>query len=334
MTLLDRIIARGMIVPVDPIMAARIERHVHRIQPDPLFRRRLRTVVVNRYVAAREGLAAPPLARRLARREMGALGRGVLYASLLSAVSMSAVAAASQESLPGDALYDVKIQLEQVRIRIAPPGLRDDLASMALDERLDEMEELASMGRWQLVDDAAANVIAAEAQVDRLSEAQPGGSSAASSAVLQGHADRLAELMTTAPTSALHGLERALQASMGSTGTPGQPQSGDQSSTSQPHGLGSGSPSTGSTGVSPDGSGSQEPQGTDGTGQATDEPRETPSPPSPPPSRSPSPTAAPSASSEEEDQGGDAQEPSSNLPTGEADTASQGQQSPSHTGKQ
>ena len=53
---------------------------------------------------------------------MGVLGRGVLYASLLTAVGVSAVGAAAQESLPGDSLYAVKLQLEEVRMLVAPPG--------------------------------------------------------------------------------------------------------------------------------------------------------------------------------------------------------------------
>ena len=131
MTLLDRILARGPELPSDPVVAARIERHLRRVQPDPLFRQRLRSVVVNRYVATREGLALPALRPR-PRRQMGLLGRGVLYASLLTAGSVTAVGAASQGSLPGDALYGVKLGIEQLRIQVAPPSLRDDLAALAL----------------------------------------------------------------------------------------------------------------------------------------------------------------------------------------------------------
>ncbi len=58
MTLLDRILERGYEMPIDPIIAGRIERHMRRIQPDPLFQRRLRGQVVNRYVATREGMVA------------------------------------------------------------------------------------------------------------------------------------------------------------------------------------------------------------------------------------------------------------------------------------
>jgi Domain of unknown function (DUF5667) len=214
MTLLDRILARGVQLPMDPIVASRVERHLQRIQPDPMFRRRLRGLVVNRYVANREGMIeAAHLPSR--RREAGALGRGVLVAALLTAVGVSAVGAAAQESLPGDALYAVKLSLEDLRMRIAPPGLRDDLAAMTLDERLDEVERLAAAGRWQLVDEATASVIRAEEQLSALTGgaaaiAVPDGEEAINS-----HAQRLEELIVTAPVSAREGLQRALQASTG-----------------------------------------------------------------------------------------------------------------------
>jgi hypothetical protein len=213
MTLLDRILERGVQLPMDPVIAARIERHVRRIQPDPLFRRRLRGQVLNRYVAAREGLMpAPPLPVR--RREVGVLGRGVLYASLLTAMSVTAVAAASQDSLPGDALFAMKLQLEEIRMRIAPSGLRDDLAAMALDERLEEVERLAEIGRWQLVDEAATRVaIAREELASVIGLDARTAAEERTDEALQLHADRLAELIATAPDSAVEGLERALQAS-------------------------------------------------------------------------------------------------------------------------
>jgi hypothetical protein len=214
MTLLDRILERGVSMPMDPILAARLERHLRRIQPDPLFRLRLRGQVLNRYVANREGLLPAPSPGSVAHRQMGVLGRGVLYASLLTALGVTAVGAASQDSLPGDALYGVKLQLEEIRMRIAPPGLRDDLAAVALDERLEEVERLAESGRWALVDDAAARAAAARDQLGNLTgaEASVGGHERAEEAMKQ-HAERLAELKATAPADAQTGLERALEAS-------------------------------------------------------------------------------------------------------------------------
>ncbi|HET7520527.1 MAG TPA: hypothetical protein VFK61_03190, partial [Candidatus Limnocylindria bacterium] len=220
MTLLDRIMARGAPMPSDPILAARIERHLRRIQPDPLFRRRLRSMVVNRYVAAREGMV-PVASERRASRQMGRLGRSVLYASVLTALGVSAVGAAAQDSLPGDGLYGVKLQLESIRTQIAPPGLHDDLAAMALDLRLGEVERLAAAGRWDQLDAAAARALAAE---ERLAALRPGMANPVAGTFLEAamgrHARRLAELMTTAPAAALEGLQRALVASQGLNGPP------------------------------------------------------------------------------------------------------------------
>jgi hypothetical protein len=220
-TLLDRIIARGMLASADPIIATRLERHLRRIQPDPLFRRRLRSVVVNRYVAAREGLVPP--APHAARRQMGALGRGVLYASLLTAVSTTAAGAAAQAAIPGDALYAVKIELEQLRMQIAPPSLRDDLAAMAVDARLDELERLASAGRWDLVSEAAARAAAAEELLTSLRAAALGGQAVDPMTADQRHAERLELLLSVAPASARDGLQRALDASIGQSGQHNQP---------------------------------------------------------------------------------------------------------------
>jgi hypothetical protein len=223
MMLLDRILAGGVQLPVDPIIAARVERHLQRIQPDPMFRSHLRGQVLNRYVANREGMLGPasptspaPVASR--RRDMGALGRGVLVASLATALSASAVGAAAQESLPGDALYSVKLQLEELRIRLAPPLLRDDLAAMALDERLEEVEQLATAGRWELVGEAAAGAARAEEQLAALTNGPTQDAQDRNRGeTINDHADRLEQLIATAPASAQDSLLRAVDASTSET---------------------------------------------------------------------------------------------------------------------
>ena len=275
MTLLDRILARGVELPMDPIIATRLERHLRRIQPDPLFRRRLRGQVLNRYVAAREGLVPAPT-RPAVRGEMGRLGRGVLYASLLTAMSVTAVGAASQSSLPGDALYGIKLELEEIRMQVAPPGLRDDLAILALDQRLREVELLAEAGRWALVDEAAARAVQAEEALATILGSEHVNSSVEAR---QAHADRLAELMATAPASAIDGLERALEASTAdappavvppqrpnpgrtvggnsggsNSGSPSGSNSGSNNGGSQPGGTDPGGPDAG--GPDPGGTGS------------------------------------------------------------------------------
>lgn len=117
------------------------------LEPDPLFQRRLRGRVVNEYVATREGLRSRSAT---ARREMGRLGRACLYASFALAFSVGGVMAASQESVPGDALYPLKRQIESLRLAVLPAHLRDDLAAYNLSERVSEMGRLADAGEWEL----------------------------------------------------------------------------------------------------------------------------------------------------------------------------------------
>jgi hypothetical protein len=215
MTLLDRMLARGVEMPIDPMIAARIERHLNRIRPDPLFQRRLRGQVVNRYVATREGMLAATKPAHLPRRRLSALGRGMLYASLLTAVSATAVGAAAQQSLPGDILFGVKLELESIRMELAPADLRDDLAAQALDHRLDEVEALAAAGRWERMDAAVAAVVTAEETLVALGN--PADDASASGDIsMPEHVDRLTALLATAPDAGKRGLMRALAASGGS----------------------------------------------------------------------------------------------------------------------
>jgi hypothetical protein len=128
-----------------------VERYLAAIRaelgPDPHFRRRLRGQVLNRYVAAREGIGDAPTAGR----SMGRLGRAVLYASFTLAFSVTGVMAASQEALPGELLYPLKRQVEELRVQVLPAHLHDDLATYALAERIHELEELAERGDWDRV---------------------------------------------------------------------------------------------------------------------------------------------------------------------------------------
>jgi hypothetical protein len=123
-----------------------VRRYVARVradlEPDPLFRRRLRGVVTNRFVAAREGLGEP--ARGSSR--MGRLGRACLYASFGLAMSVGGALAASRGSVPGDALYQLKLQVEAIRLETFPEAFRDDLMVYALSERMAEFGRLVEEG--------------------------------------------------------------------------------------------------------------------------------------------------------------------------------------------
>jgi hypothetical protein len=150
-----------------------IERYLAAVRaelaPDPLFRRRLRGQVMNRYVAAREGIVETPQ-----RRSMGRVGRAVLYASFALAATTTSVLAASQEAVPGDLLYPLKRHVESLRVQVLPAHLQDDLAAYELAERIDELGVLAARG-----DDARVAGLAAivgrdyEAFVE-ISQATPG----------------------------------------------------------------------------------------------------------------------------------------------------------------
>lgn len=128
-----------------------IERYVaairSQIQPDPFFRRRLRGHVMNRYVAAREG---HPDGRPLA-KEMGRIGRAVLYSSFALGVSVTGVMAGSQQAIPGDLLYPLKRHIEELRVHILPAHFQDELAAHNLGQRIEELHRLADAGMWAAV---------------------------------------------------------------------------------------------------------------------------------------------------------------------------------------
>ncbi len=134
------------------------------IDPDPLFRRRVRTDVVNRFVAAREGIGRPAGRSGLS-RQMGRLGRACLYASFTLGVTGTAVLAASEGALPGDLLYPLKQRIEQLRYDLVPTRLHGELAAYALGMRIEEMGRLAEAGRWDL---AVAMAPTIDAEYERL----------------------------------------------------------------------------------------------------------------------------------------------------------------------
>ncbi|HET6650783.1 MAG TPA: hypothetical protein VFH79_11580, partial [Candidatus Limnocylindria bacterium] len=145
----------------DELVRRYVERVRADLEPDPLFRRRLRGIVSNQFVAAREGSAIP--ASRPSR--MGRLGRACLYVSFALGISVGGVMAASRAAIPGDLLYPVKLQIEALRMEALPPEYRDDLAILALSERIHEMGRLAESGDWTAV---AALAPAVEAGYDQL----------------------------------------------------------------------------------------------------------------------------------------------------------------------
>lgn len=189
---------------------------------DPLFRRRLRGQVVNRFVADREGRAPAST-----RRRMGALGRAVLYASFALSVSVTSAMAAAQGAVPGDALYPLKLQIERLRLEALPERLQDDLAAHSLGERIHELGVLAERGEWERV---TAQAAAVELEYRRfVDSARVDGSSDRYLLVLTGLLQRLPERAQLAIEDVLDGVEGAIgegSASVGNRG-PGAASSDD-----------------------------------------------------------------------------------------------------------
>jgi hypothetical protein len=232
LAVIDRLISRRTPpIGADDPAARLVVRASARLRPDPKFRKQLRTSVLNRYVAVREGHVAPVPRRS----EMGRLGRAVLYATFALVVSVSSAGAASSSSLPGDALYTMKLRLEAVRMQIAPPVARPMLAELALNTRLSELEQLAAAGRWDKVPGAAAAIGVAEKALEAL-----GGPSADEVANLAHHTDVLRQLLVGAPEAARAGLEHAITASASHlpAAAPGEHGQGGQSGASGGAGQG------------------------------------------------------------------------------------------------
>jgi hypothetical protein len=154
--MLERVLHKPPELPPDDSVLRAVRGALRREDPDPLFRRRLRGVVLNQYIARRDAPAPPR------QREMGRLGRAVLYASVALALSLTVGGVVSQDSRPGDLLYTMKRRIEEIRLRVAPESVRGQLLGMALDERLGELRGLAIAGDWSRVEGAAAEVTAAD----------------------------------------------------------------------------------------------------------------------------------------------------------------------------
>ena len=269
---------RGTMRPPAVLSDEAVERYLADVRanldPDPLFRRRLRGLVMNRFVAGREGILAAPRSRA-----MGRLGRTVLYASFTLALSTTTVLAASQEALPGDPLYALKRQVEDVRVQVLPADLHDDLAAYALAERINELARLAERGDWALVESLAITVERDLAAFVASSEANRGDSNDKYLTVLNG-------LLARLPDPAREAVEAVIDRASGRDGPPpgrgtrggGTPATGDRGG-SEPT-----TPSVGGRSDNEDG----------GAGATDDEPRVTPEPkPTKSPRADPTPRPSP-----------------------------------------
>jgi len=169
------------------------------VDPDPAFRRRLRGVVLNQYVAAREAGRAG-----LVPRAMGRLGRSVLYASFALGVSVTGVMAASEIAVPGDVLYPLKRAIEDLRVEVLPEQFENELVLYELNERFSELVVLVERD-----DEARIETLAAELAADYgavLAEAGPDGEP------LDRRDHALASLMAQLPDEARVAIARAITA--------------------------------------------------------------------------------------------------------------------------
>jgi hypothetical protein len=280
---------RQSLRPPSPVSEDAVARYVAsmraQLEPDPLFQRRLRGQIVNRYVAIREGVEAAPARGR----EMGRLGRAVLYASFTLAVSVTGVMAASQEALPGDPLYPLKRQVERLRHDVLPAHLEDDLVAIELTERLDELDHLTREGRT-----AAAALVVEEIHDDfaAIARLDPGAEDVLASRIVV--LDALIERLPEPAQDAVEAVIADIAAQADGAGNPG----GDNNDGSNPNGTtnAGGANNDGSPGSAPPGAGEGDGDGEAGSeGEAASDPTSAPSKsprpdPTPRPSKSPKPT--------------------------------------------
>ena len=297
LALVDRLMRRQRAIPPDEPIVRMLERLAHDIEPDPSYRRHLRGQALNRFVAAREGIAPPQVARA---RHMTSIGRGVLVASVLLATGAASVGAASQTALPGDGLYPLKLRIEELRIQVAPGDLKDELVVASLDARLAEIAELADRGQWQAAQEVAGR---AAAIANDLIEMGP-ATSPATELALTHDVSQLAGLVAEAPASAVEALQHALEASSSAASVirangwraPDGPTPPGQSSGGSPSGSGPAAPQGNGPGTNNgQGPGSNNGQGPDAnnghpSGNANPSASEASPTPTPTPSASPTPT--------------------------------------------
>jgi hypothetical protein len=189
--------------PPDESTVARLRAVMAELDPDPLFRRRLRGRLLNNYVAVHEGMrpAPPSVSRR------GKVGRAALYAGLTVAIGATAVGAASRDALPGDPLYGAKMAIEQLQMELAPAGVKSALHAASVEERLDELAQLAARGDWT---HAAASTRQVAAELQGIQAA--GGAPTAEQDRIAHRLAVLTVVFEAAPPAARDGLQRAIVA--------------------------------------------------------------------------------------------------------------------------
>jgi hypothetical protein len=266
-----------------------VRRYVEEVRrhadPDPFFRRRLRGTVVNRFVAAQEGVLVPR-ARHASR--MGTLGRACLYASFAMAVTVGGAMAASERAVPGELLYPLKRSIESLRLDVLPEQYHDELVAGALAARIVELSMLLESGEAALAASLTDDIHDGFEQLVALSKGTD-----APRGLLRAHLDQLEALLARLPEVARAAVEHAMAGVLPVNAAPGLGAGPDRGSSGPARGGGEGD------GSSSQGGGPASGRGTDG---ATEPDRTSKPQPTPKPERTPKPEPTPTASATSESQ--------------------------------
>jgi hypothetical protein len=137
-------------------------------------------------------------------------------------MSVGGVMAASRAAAPGDLLYPVKRQLEEIRAAVLPAHLRDELAAYVFEQRVTELGRLVEAGD---LGRASALMPDVRAAFEELLALRP---DVAGDSLFATHLAVLADLLDRLPEPAREALERSLERAPGLTltGPPGGGQQG------------------------------------------------------------------------------------------------------------
>ena len=227
------------------------------IDPDAAFRRRLRGVVLNQFVATREGSHAG-----LVPRAMGRLGRSVLYASFALGVGVTGVMAASEVAVPGDVLYPLKRAIEGLRVDVLPEQFADELVVYELNERFSELAVLVERDDEARIESLAAEVASEYASV--IAKAAVDG------APLDRPSEIVTSLLARLPEGARVAIDRALTAP-GAMADPSDARDGTTPGAEGPAAISEPGAGGSADGGQDGGTGTGAEQGKDqGSGQGTD----------------------------------------------------------------
>ncbi len=214
--------------------------------PNPLRRASARRAFLEQ--AARLRAAAGPIARGRAAGRWFRLATALAAALGLALAGVTGVAFAADAARPGDALYPLDRGIERLQLLLSTdPQQRAALLLGMADERLQEVESLASQGDQQHMDEALESyeeIVATVSEmvgsdkgaghqdlVDRLDEK------------LSAHEERLQTIREGAPEPAQPGLDRAIDAARrGHQGRPAPDPTGEATPTDDQPGNGRGRP--------------------------------------------------------------------------------------------